>query len=154
MPNLRSVCGSWVVSGATIPGCYNTRMLRYVTIHFRIYEPEPGLEYWTLWRREFWWQIPFDNLFMIHYQRNIFWRWFSSNFEAFASELLENHLEEIFLHAYLHSDMLSMVKSSTTHLCVIHRKKGHKSNTFPIWDEMKRSTLCDWRVIVATIFLT
>ena len=40
-----------------------------------------------------------------------------------ASELLEN-VEEMFPRYYMHSDLFSMLKSSTTHQCVIRRRRG------------------------------
>ena len=46
---------------------------------------------------------------------------YSSNFEAFASELLEN-LKEMFTWYSMHIDIFSMIISSTTHWCVTRRE--------------------------------
>ena len=52
---------------------------------------------------------------------------FSSNSEAFASELLEN-IEEMFPQYYMQIDMLSMFKSFNTHRCVTRRERGKRNH--------------------------
>ena len=46
---------------------------------------------------------------------------FSSNSEAFASELLEN-IEEISPGYYIDSNVINMLQSSITHWCATRRK--------------------------------
>ena len=52
---------------------------------------------------EFWWRIQYNHLFMSHTLLSEICLRFSSNSEAYASELLEN-LKEMFLQYYMYSE--------------------------------------------------